>query len=437
MIPTPRLAGFAFVGVLVALAASFFPELEKVLWALDGFFVLLVAIDALLARGTRLEAERAVPKILSVGRANTITLTIRNRSGRPLDAAIVDDPLTDAAIDTALPMRTRLPARATVQITYEVTPKRRGERTFGAVTVRYPSILGLVARQESILLPETVEVYPDVHTARGLELLRRQGREDAKMGSLRVRGGDTEFERLRPYQIGDEIRHIDWRATARKDDLVVRQFQAESNQNVLFLLDAGRGMCGESESVSFLDHALNATLLTSDVALRGGDRAGLLVFDASPKTFLRPGAGLSTGRKITQLAASVEPSMEATDYAQATAFAKANVKGRSLFIVLTNLLEPRGARELAAALKGLLPNHLPLCVLLRDTEVEGLLQTPLGGRQTEGAYVRAAAAKHLLWREKILRDLRRSGVLVLDCAPKDLTPSLVKRFLEVKARRLL
>jgi uncharacterized protein (DUF58 family) len=105
--------------------------------------------------------------------------------------------------------------------------------------------------------------------------------------------------------------------------------------------------------------------------------------------------------------------------------------------VLTNLLEPRGARELAAALKGLLPNHLPLCVLLRDTEVEGLLQTPLGGRQTEGAYVRAAAAEHLLWREKILRDLRRSGVLVLDCAPKDLTPSLVKRFLEVKARRLL
>ena len=134
------------------------------------------------------------------------------------------------------------------------------------------------------------------------------------MGSLRVRGGDTEFERLRPYQRGDEIRHVDWRATARKDDVVVRQFQAESNQNVVFLLDTGRGMRGEFDNLSFLDHALNAALLTANVALRGGDKAGLCAFAEAPTSFLMPSAGKTGGRKLTRAAYALTPTLTATNY---------------------------------------------------------------------------------------------------------------------------
>src|SRR6185503_10382979 len=157
-----------------------------------------------------------------------------------------------------------------------------------AVTVRYGSPLGLIARQERIELPARVDVYPDVHAARALEMLRRQGRQDARMGSLRVRGGDTEFERLRPYQRGDETKHVDWRASARRDDPTVRQYQAESNQNVVFAVDLGRSMRGETGGTPYVDLALNAALLAADVALRGGDKAGLLVFDDAPRTFMRP-----------------------------------------------------------------------------------------------------------------------------------------------------
>jgi len=284
-------------------------------------------------------------------------------------------------------------------------------------------------------VPGAVEVYPDVHAARSLELLRRQGRQDARLGSLRVRGGDTEFERLRPYQRGDEIRHVDWRATARRDDLTVRQFQAESNQNVLFALDVGRAMRAEWQGLTAVDHALNAALLAADAALRSGDRAGLLVFDALPRAFLQPSGGRTGARKLTRAAYALEPSFAATDYRAAVAFLRSQIKARSLFVVLTNVLDPHSAKELASSLRSLLPKHLPLCVLLRDTDVESLVVE--SARDRRDLYVRAAAAEALAARDALVRTLRNAGVLVIDASPEDLTPELVKGYLEIKARRLL
>jgi uncharacterized protein (DUF58 family) len=266
-------------------------------------------------------------------------------------------------------------------------------------------------------------------------MLRRQGREDARLGSLRVRGGDTEFERLRPYTRGDEIRHVDWRASARKDDLVVRQFQAESNQNVVFAIDIGRAMRGEARGLTSIDHALAAALLTADVALRGGDRAGLLTFDDKPRSFLRPSGGRSGGRKLTRAAYALDAGLAATDYRPAMVFLKTQVKARSLFILFTNLLDPRAARDLASAVRSLMPRHLPLCVLMRDTEVEDLALAPVKGE--DDLLVRAAAGETIAWREGVVRTLKNAGALVLDARPDEITPLLVKRYLEVKARRLL
>jgi uncharacterized protein (DUF58 family) len=296
-------------------------------------------------------------------------------------------------------------------------------------------VLGLVVRQERTELPASVDVYPDVHAARSLELLRRQGRQDARLGSLRVRGGDTEFERLRPYQVGDEIRHVDWRASARRDDLTVRQLQAESNQNVVFAIDLGRSMRGRTGGLTAIDHALNAALLTADVALRGGDRAGLIAFDEQPRRFVPPTGGRAGGRKLTRAVYALEASLAATDYGAAMAFLRAHVRARSLFVVFTNLLDARAADDLATSLRGLLPRHLPLCVLFRDTDVEALATAPT--RTAHDVYVSAAAAESLAWRDAFLRRLTSSGVLVLDTKPADLTPELVKGYLAVKARRLL
>ncbi len=434
MVPTRRLAVFAFLATLVALVAGYVAPARGAMALLDAVLLLAAAGDAALSAGRRLDVERQAPAIFSVGRPNLVTLVLRNRTGRTLRGTFADDPL-DSCEALGNPGPFELPPRAAIAVRYEVVPSRRGARTFGAVTVRYASPLGLVARQETFPLPARVDVYPDVHAARALELLRRQGRQDARLGSLRVRGGDTEFERLRPYQVGDEIRHVDWRASARRDDVTVRQFQAESNQNVVFALDVGRSMRGDTGGLSAIDHALNAALLTADVALRGGDKAGLMVFDEVPRQFVPPTGGRAGGRKLTRAVYALEAGLAATDYQAAMAYLRAQVRVRSLFIVFTNLLDPRSAKELATAVKGLMPRHLPLCVLLRDTDVEALATAP--SPSVDDLFVRAAAAESLAWRDTLIRGLRNAGVLVLDARPADLTPELVKGYLDVKARRLL
>jgi uncharacterized protein (DUF58 family) len=194
-------------------------------------------------------------------------------------------------------------------------------------------------------------------------------------------------------------------------------------------------MRGESDGIRCVDYALNAALLAADVALRGGDKAGLMTFDELPRAFLAPTAGRSAARKLARAIYAVEASLASTDYRAAMAFLQTQVRARALLVVFTQLLEPRSARDLAAALRRLLPRHLPLCVLFRDPEVEALLT----GRAIERTdlFVRAAAAESLSWREAIVRSLKRAGVLVVDARPADVTPELVKRYLDVKARRLL
>ena len=435
IVPTKRLVVLAFLAAGVAVAAGFVPGVDAAWMAVDAALALAAGADVLAGRGNRIEAERRAAQIFSVGRANAVTLILTNRSDRTLRGTVMDDPI-DEATTTGLPGDFEIPPRSSVQLRYEITPTRRGKRSLRAITVRYQaSALGLVDRQERIEVPQDVEVYPDVHAARALEMLRRQGREDARLGSLRVRGGDTEFERLRPYTRGDEIRHVDWRASARKDDLVVRQFQAESNQNVVFAIDIGRAMRGEADGLTSIDHALAAALLTADVALRGGDRAGLLTFDDKPRSFLRPSGGRSGGRKLTRAAYALDAGLAATDYRAAMVFLKTQVKARSLFILFTNLLDPRAARDLASAVRSLMPRHLPLCVLMRDSEVENLAVAPVKGE--DDLLVRAAAGETIAWREGVVRTLKNAGALVLDARPDEITPLLVKRYLEVKARRLL
>jgi uncharacterized protein (DUF58 family) len=434
MFPTKRLAFLCLVAVLASVVASFVRSLLPAVYAFDAALVVLAFVDALVQRGARVTALRTVGAILSVGRPNVVDLTLRNTSGRVVRGTVDDDPIPFTT-RAALPVPVAIPPRGTVRVRYEVTPTRRGGRDFGSVAVRYGSWLGLVWRQERIAAPAHVDVYPDVHAARALEMLRRQGRQDARLGSLRVRGGDTEFERLRPYQRGDEVRHIDWRASARRDDPTVRQYQAESDQNVVFAIDVGRAMRGDSGGLSQVDHALNAALLAADVALRGGDKAGLMTFDDAPRTWVRPTGGRAGARKLTRAVYDLEAGLTATDFRAGLAFFQTELRARSLLVLFTTLIDARSARELASAVKSLLPRHLPLCVLLRDTDVEALAVAP--AEEPRDLYVKAAAAESLTFRDDLIRGLRRAGVLVLDAAPEELTPALVKSYLEVKARRLL
>jgi uncharacterized protein (DUF58 family) len=280
-----------------------------------------------------------------------------------------------------------------------------------------------------------VRVYPDVLAVRAYDLWARQDRQQAMTGTLKMRGGETEFERLRQYTRDDEFRHIDWKATARRRALTVRQFQTETEQNVLLLLDCGRAMRAEAEGLSFLDHALNASLMLAHVALTRGDQVGLLAFDDAPRGFVAPGGGDATERKIIRAVYDLEARLVEPDYAAAFAFARTRVRKRSLVVLLTQVLDQAAAARVSALLRGLMPRHLALCVLLRDRDVDQLVAGEV--KDPRELYVRGAAAEAILWREALIRDLKSAGVLVLDAYPEQMTPQVVKRYVEVKARQLL
>jgi uncharacterized protein (DUF58 family) len=277
-------------------------------------------------------------------------------------------------------------------------------------------------------------VYPDVLAVRQYDAWARQGL-DRVPGSARTRGGESEFERLRNYTRDDEVRHIDWRATARRRELTVRQFQTETQQSVLVMLDTGRAMRAEAEGLSFVDHALNATLMLAHIALSRGDQVGFLAFDDEPRAFVPPAGGRATERTIIRAAFDLHARIAEPDFARTFSFARTRVQRRSLVVVFTQILEPSAATRLATMMRGLMPRHLPVCVLLRDRDVDQLaVEAPTTPRDL---YVSAAAAVAIHWRDQLLRDLRKAGVIVFDAYPSAMTPALLRRYADIKARRLL
>jgi uncharacterized protein (DUF58 family) len=435
IIPSRRLVQLGAATLLLTVATLLERRLAPALLAVDMVLALVAALDALFGRGAPIEAERRPPVTFSIGRANVVEVTLRSRARRPLLVQLNEDLFAGARCDD-LPLAVTLPPGGARTVHYRLTPSQRGAFTLGDEHVRWPTPLGLWLRQRRLPARDEVRVYPDLHAMRSYELLARQDREAALWRSARKRGGESEFERLREYQRDDEFRHIDWRATARRSKLISRDYQLERNQNVLFALDCGRLMTAESDGLSQLDHALNAMLLLSHVALRLGDQVGQLAFDAEVRSFLLPAAGRRAGGRILQASYALQPRLVETDFRAALDQVALRARKRSLVVLFTQVIDDLGAREVTRFARGLLPRHLPLVVLFRDEELERLVHAPASGKGFD-ACVGGAAAELLLWRERLLGELGSAGVLTLDVAPRQLTAELIGRYLEIKARQLL
>jgi uncharacterized protein (DUF58 family) len=324
-------------------------------------------------------------------------------------------------------------AEATVP--YRLRLDRRGQYAFGPVTVRTRSPLGWFERQRRFGLPAVVRVYPDFARLREVGLRGRIADARAPARARRRTGGENEFQRLRPYVAGDPYRHIDWKATARHRAHITREFGQESNQNLLFLLDCGRTMSGRSGELSHFDHALNAGVLLGQVALRHGDRVGLLAFDRKVRVWLPPRGGARTADRLIRATYDLEPSLDEPDWAAAFRHLDTTVRRRSLVVLLTAVTDQVNADLVLNLVKALRSRHLPVAVWLRDQGVDALLSAP--GDTDEARWDRAAAAELLHWRAEALRGVEKRGALVVDASPASLTADLLNRYLEIKARRLL
>lgn len=431
MIPSRALVLLAIVPLALSAATLADRSLLLPMIAADVGVALIAALDALLARKALVTVKRHAPPVLSVGRPNLITLELRSSAARRLSVSVADD-LFDAAECDDLPARLDLPARGAATVRYHVRPTRRGAHALGGHHVRYPSPLGLWIRQVNVPASSPVKVYPDVQAVRAYDLMAQKDRDPAALRASRKRGGESEFERLREHRRGDEFRSIDWKATARRQKLISREYQLESNQSLLFLLDAGRLMTARTQGLSLFDHALNATLMLSHVAARGGDRVGLLAFADGIKSYAPPSGGAGAARHIIQASYDLHPELCETNFAAAFEHVGLRVRKRSLVVLFTQVVDDVTAADLLRLMRGVMPRHLPLMVLLRDVEIDELVE----GTDAD-PYVRGAAAELASFRDRLVRDLKRHGALVLDVAPGQLTPALINRYLEIKARHLL
>jgi uncharacterized protein (DUF58 family) len=249
-------------------------------------------------------------------------------------------------------------------------------------------------------------------------------------------GQDNEFERLRDYTLDDNYKHIDWRSTARRGKLTVKDFQANQSQRVLFLVDCGRMMTGTSAGISLLDHAFNAALMLSYVALRKGDSVGLLCFADEIQAFVPPRGGMNQMNRLLHASFDRFPHLVESRYDEAFVYLNSRCRKRSLVILITNVIDEVNSHQIGRYLTSLVGRHLPLGVLLRDHAIFDAAAAPQ--LDDDATLYRAAAAGEIVaWRRGVLADLERQGVLSLDVFPEQMTAPLVNRYLEIKARHLL
>jgi uncharacterized protein (DUF58 family) len=402
--------------------------------AWDACIAAVAAIDLAWAWRTPIEARRVVPAVLSVGRANPARLELHSRMRRSVTAEINDDTAQDV-VAGGLPATLTMPAGSRATVRYSLTPTRRGAHTLGDLWCRVGSPFGLWKRQFRIAAGGKVHVYPDLQAVRIYEKLVREARDERFTRVARRKGGESEFERLREYTRDDDVRRIDWKATARRRLVIVREYQLERNQNVVFLLDLGRLMTAQSDGLSHLDHALNATLMLSHVSMRAGDHVGLAAFDDNLRTFIPPEGGPHVLKKIVRATYDLFPSLVEPDYRAVFGALKMRLRKRSLLVLFTQVLDASAQKQLLPLIRSLSPTHLPLCVIFRDESVEGLMKKPV---ETEAdLYTRGAAAGEMLWREHLVEEMRKAGALVLNVHPRELTQQLIARYLDIKARQML
>lgn len=434
LVPGRALVLALLLPLVLGAAAVLDPPLVTSMIALDAGIIAVAVVDAAMTSRKGIAVSRHAPDSASLARPFNVELELKSSARRRLRVRVNDSPPLTCTQE-GLPTEVDLEPNTVRRAEYRLWPMQRGPAEFGECWVRYPSLLGFWQVQLRCRVETTVRVFPDVQAVRHWELLARTGQNRMASRLTRHRGGDTEFERLRDHQRDDEFRRIDWRATARRRRLTVREYQLERNQNLVILLDCGRTMGGEWSGVTALDHALNATLMLTHVAVRRGDRVGFIAFGERIERYISPRAGLSASNHIIQATYDLFPSVVEPDYDEAFKLLKQRVRQRTLAILITHALDQPTADRLKAVTRELLPRHLPLVVLLRDADLEA--RTHQVAVDDESLGVQAAAAELLLWRDKLTLELERAGVLVLDVLHRNLTGALLAQYLEVKARGLI
>lgn len=374
------------------------------------------------------QVHRQVSRNLSLGRSHSVTLNFSHSYPTAVQLEYFDH-LPDSFQFEHLPYKVNLQPLQISSTSYRIKPTQRGRFTFAGCTVRLPSPLRLWCLQHFLAHPSTLRVYPDFSRMQSGQLQATEHwLKQLGVQQLQRRGTGMEFHQLREFRRDDSIKHIDWKATARKRTPITREYQDERDQQIIILLDCGRRMRSQDGSLSHLDHALNACLLLAYSALRQGDAVGVQTF-AGTQRIIAPRKGQAQMSALLNSLYDIEASQDAADYSAIVKQLLVTQKRRALVIVISNLADETDS-DLIVAMQRLKKHHRTLFVSLREEVLDQLRMQPVESFQEALLY--CAGIDYCAARQHNQHTLARHGIDVLDVRPSQLSAQLLSQYLSIK-----
>ncbi|HEY5370706.1 MAG TPA: DUF58 domain-containing protein [Hanamia sp.] len=430
---------FVTLAVLGALflVAFYLPFLENIAILVFFAFIIFCLIDYSLLFFTKkiCSAQRLTSNRFSNGDKNRIDILVKNEFGFPVVAEVRDE------LPVQLQIRNwkrilQLKPRQQKKITWYIKPLQRGGYHFGNIHLFVSTPLRLMARRFTAEAEKTIPVYPAFMQLHNYQLFSGTTLQ-LESGNQKVRkiGQSMEFEQIKEYVSGDDIRTLNWKATARKGSLMVNNFMEERSQQVYCIIDKGRLMKMPFDGMTLLDYAINSCLVLSNVCLKKQDRVGVITFSNEPGNILPADRKPSQAEHILQLLYKQKTDFLESDFEMLYGQIRSKIKHRSLLILFTNFESLSGLNRQLDYLRSLAKNHLLLLVFFENSELDQL--TNSHAKSIEEVYIKTIAEKFSFEKRTIAKELSKYGILSILSSPKNLTVNSINKYLELKATQAI
>ncbi|MBO3699480.1 DUF58 domain-containing protein [Roseivirga sp. E12] len=417
--------GFAVPWIAIIAEVSFYLSLA------------CLVIDTLLLFRVKdgIELERLCTEKFSNGDDNPVRLIVENRYPIALHLQVIDE-LPEQLQIRGQRFELDLGSGEVKEIDYNVRPLKRGEYSFGFVNVFASTFLGVVRKRYQLGEVQSVAVYPSFIQMRKYELLAISNQlQEFGVKKIRRIGNNMEFEQIKNYVSGDDYRKVNWKATARKGRLMVNQYQDERSQQVYSVIDKGRVMQMPFEGLSLLDYAINSSLVISNIALKKGDKAGIVTFQQKVNSILPASSRNMQLNLILEHLYKQKTGYKETDYSKLYIALKRKVTQRSLVLLYTNFESLSALKRQLPFLRKIRQQHLLVCIFFQNTEIEKVINKK--AIDLEEVYTKGIAEQLAFEKKLIVKELQAHGIHTILTPPKELSVNTINKYLELKSRGLI
>lgn len=424
------LGGIAITFIVAFYLPGFFQMARLFLVLL--FLSLLTDFILLYSIKNGINAERILPDRFSNGDQNHVLIRMENRYSFPVQVTVIDE-LPFQFQERDWKRTCRLKADQNYDLLYSVIPKTRGEYAFGNINLYVNSPLRLIQRRYTLGQEKVVKVYPSYQQMRRFRILAVSNRlQEAGVKRIRRLGHSMEFEQIKEYVRGDDYRTINWKATARKGDLMVNNYTDERSQQIFCLINKGRLMKMPFNGMTLLDHAINSALVLSNVALARQDKAGLITFAEQVDAFLPAEKKATQINLFLETLYNLKTRFPEPDLGKLYSVIRHRITQRSLLILFTNYESIESLQRDLPSLMRISRYHLLLVVIFENTELKTLREAR--AESLEDIYIKTIADKFAFEKKQMIRELQKNGILTIFTAPENLTINAINKYLEVKNR---